>query len=120
MFEILFYEDKNGNSEILDYIKKLQKNINNKDNRIKAKKITSYIDLLQKNGLALGEPYIKHLENDIWELRALKDRILFAYWDSNKFLILSYFVKKTQKTPRSEIDKAKRLLKDYKERSNAK
>lgn len=120
MYKILFYEDKNGNSEILEYIEKLQKNKTNKDSRIKSKKIASYLDLLQKNGLVLGEPYIKYLESDIWELRPIKDRILFGYLENNEFLILNYFVKKSQKTPRREIEKAKRLLKDYIERSNAK
>ena len=69
--------------------------------------------------LAIGEPYIKHLDNDIWELRPLRDRILFAYWNNNKFILLSQFIKKTQKTPLREIEKAKRLLNDYRERSNS-
>ena len=33
-------------------------------------------------------------------------------------LLLSHFTKKTQKTPRREIDKAQRLMNDYLERSN--
>lgn len=118
MFEIIFYEDKNGNSDLLNYIEKLQKNVNNKDDRIKSKKISNYLDLLQKNGFALGEPYIKHLTDDIWELRPLKDRILFAYWCGNRFILLNYFEKKTQKTPRNEIIKAKKLLEDYRREYN--
>lgn len=113
MFEILFYEDKNGNSDLLNYIEMLQKNGNNKENRIKSKKISNYLDLLQKNGLALGEPYIKHLIDDIWELRPLRDRILFAYMSNGRFILLNYFVKKTRKTPKEEIMKAKKILEDY-------
>lgn len=64
-------------------------------------------------GCKIGEPYIKHLEDEIWELRPLRDRILFAYFDNNEFILLSIFMKKTQKTPKSEIQKAKRILKDY-------
>ncbi len=70
--------------------------------------------MLKEQGLSLGTPYIKHLDNDIWELRPLRDRILFAYWDNNKFIILSQFVKRTQKTPKREIEKAKSYLEDYK------
>ena len=44
----------------------------------------------------------------------MRDRILFAYWDNNKFIILSQFVKRTQKTPKREIEKAKSYLEDYK------
>ena len=72
--------------------------------------------MLKINGLNLGEPYIKHIENEIWELRPLRDRILFASWSNNKFILLSVFMKQTQKTPRREIEKAKELLKDYKRR----
>ena len=68
----------------------------------------------------VSTPYIKHLDTEIWELRPLRDRILFAYWDNNKFILLSYFMKQTQKTPSREIEKAKRLLKDYKNRSEEK
>lgn len=73
--------------------------------------------MLSLNGLILGEPYIKHLNNDIWELRPLRDRILFAYWDNNNFILLSTFMKQTQKTPQREIEKAKRNLKDFIRRS---
>lgn len=69
--------------------------------------------MLEEKGLEIGEPYIKHINGNIWELRPLRDRILFATWENNKFIILNQFVKKTQKTPKKEIEKAKRLLKNY-------
>lgn len=116
MHEIIFYEDKNGKSEIKEYIRNLRKN-QNKSNSIKFSKIISYIRKLKENGLSIGEPYIKYLNGDIWELRPLRDRILFAYFDNNKFILLSIFMKQTKKTPHKEIQKAKRLLKDYKKRS---
>ena len=43
-----------------------------------------------------------------WELRPLRDRILFAYVKDNTFLLLTYFIKKTQKTPAREIERAKK------------
>ena len=78
-----------------------------------------YIDLLSECGLTLTEPYIKKLDKEIWELRPLRDRILFASWCNNKFVLLSIFMEQTQKTPKSEIEKAKRLLEDYKKRSDS-
>ena len=111
MYTIEFYEDKNGRSEIEEYLKQLQNNPN-KDNNIKFKKITSYIDNLSIYGLSLGEPYIKHLDNEIWELRPIRDRILFASWCNNKFILLNIFMKQTQKTPQREIEKARRMLED--------
>ena len=44
-------------------------------------------------------------------------KILFAYLDNNKFILLHYFMKDTQKTPRKEIEKAKLNLMDYINRS---
>ena len=116
MFDIEFYEDKNGKSEVYEYIKELNKS-NSKNNRIKLKKINMYIELLSKHGLTLTEPYLKKLNKEIWELRPLRDRILFASWCNNKFILLSVFMKQTQKTPQSEIEKAQKLLEDYKKRS---
>ena len=117
MFDIEFYEDKNGKSEVYEYIRELKKN-NSKENKQKLKKIDLYIDLLSKHGLNLKEPYIKKLDKEIWELRPLRDRILFVSWCNNKFVLLSVFMKKTQKTPRTEIEKAIRLYEDYKNRSD--
>ena len=115
MYNIEIYVDKNKNSEIKEYIKNLKQN-KSKDDKIKFNKIIAYIRMLEQKWLSLGKPYIKHLENNIWELRPLKNRILFAYYDDNNFILLNIFKKKTQKTPRKEIEKAKKLFKDYKGR----
>ncbi len=76
-YNIEFYENKNGKNEILDYFNELR-NKKNKDARIKLIKMTSYINQLSQKGLSLGQSYIKHIQDDIWELRLLRDRILFA------------------------------------------
>lgn len=39
-------------------------------------------------------------------------------YKNNKFIILHHFIKKTQKTPKREIEQAKRNLQDYLERNN--
>lgn len=39
----------------------------------------------------------KNGKNEIWELRPLRDRILFAYKDNNKFILLNIFIKKTKR-----------------------
>lgn len=117
MYDIEFYEDKNGESEVYEYIQKLRKS-KTKENKQKLKKIYMYIELLVEHGLSLKEPYIKKLDKEIWELRTIRDRILFASWYNNKFILLSVFLKQTQKTPQREIEKAIRFLEDYKKRSD--
>ena len=115
MHTIYFYKDKKGNEPVLDYMRELASQ-KSKDSRIKLNKLNDYIELISQHGTRAGEPYIKHLEDEIWELRPLRDRILFVAWLDGSFVLLHHFVKKTQKTPRREIEKAKRELKDLKER----
>ena len=97
---------------MFDYIRELEADTS-KDNRIKKNKIYTHIDVLKNKGTAAGMPYIKHLDGDIWELRPIRDRILFAGVYGDAFVLLHYFVKKTQKTPRAEIEQAKRELQDF-------
>ena len=112
MYQIVFYQNAKGESEVSNYIYELRKN-RNKSNKIKLNKIIAYLKMLELNGLKLGEPYIKHINKEIWELRPLRDRILFAAYDNNKFVILTNFVKKTNKTPIREIDRAKKYFNEY-------
>ena len=117
MYEIIFYKDKKGNEPIREYIKALASKTD-KDSRIKLTKIQDCLKALLKYGKALGEPHVKHLDGEIWELRPLRDRVLFAAWEGNEFILLHHFMKTTQKTPRREIEKAKRNLTEYRERHN--
>jgi len=119
MHEVIFYNDADGNEPIANYIRELrQKSLTNKDARINFNKIVAYIDLLCEYGTWIGEPVVKHLDGEIWELRPLSNRLLFAKYKDNIFILLHRFVKKTNKTPPTEIDQAKKLLADYIERNN--
>lgn len=115
MYDISFYIDKNGKKPVEDYISGLADK-KDKDSRVKLGKIRDYIKALGEYGTMAGEPYIKHLDGDIWELRPLRDRILFAAWNGSGFVLLNVFMKQTQKTPRREIERAKRYLADFRER----
>ena len=111
MYKIYFYKRNDGSKPVRDYLDELEKKTD-KDNRIKLNKIEDYIQSLRENGLQLRAPHIKHLDGKIWELRPLRDRILFVAWHNESFILLHHFVKKTQKTPAREIEKAKRELKE--------
>ena len=103
----------------MDYLAELEAS-NSKDSRIKRTKIREYVKALEANGTYLPETYVKHLDGEIWELRPISDRILFAGWVDGAFVLLHSFVKKTQKTPKREIEQAKRELADFKEREQEK
>lgn len=118
MYEVEFYYDRHGKSEIVDFLDSLKnKSETSKTDRIKREKILAYIGALAQYGTRIGTPYVKHIEDEIWELRPLGNRIFFFYWKNNKFVLLHHFVKKTQKTPQKEISKAKSNLKDFIERN---
>ncbi|MCL2152414.1 MAG: type II toxin-antitoxin system RelE/ParE family toxin [Oscillospiraceae bacterium] len=87
-----------------------------KDSRVKLGKIDYYLEALRKYGTRVGEPFVKHIDGDIWELRPLSDRFFFVGWDGDKYILLHHFVKKTKKTPPLEIQKAKSIFKDFIER----
>lgn len=115
MYKIIFYEDRKGRSPVRDYTNQLVLK-NDKNSRIKFRKIQRDIEFLSNRGTRIGEPVVKHLRGEIWELRPLRDRILFAAWVGDSFVLLHTFQKDTQKTPQLEIEKAESELEDFKER----
>lgn len=114
---IIFYEDRDGYSQLIEYIEEL-KSRTDKDSRVKLNKINEYIFMLAESGTLLPANIAKHLDGEIWELRPIRDRILFAGVFGDSFVLLHSFVKKTQKTPKREIEQAKRELDDFIDRNS--
>ena len=112
MYKIIFYRTESGKESVLDFIRELRKR-KDKDARINSEKINDYIEILRICGKSAGEPFMKPLRGDIWELRPIKNRILFAAWAGNGFVLLHCFLKKSQKTPVKEIEKAQKELEDF-------
>lgn len=120
MYKIEFYEKENGESEIWEFLEALRtKASTNKDARIQYKQAALYIQLLQENGTRLPENVTKHLGDGIWELRPGNNRVFYFYFENDTFVLLHQFRKKSQKTPRREIDKAKAERDDYLSRKEA-
>jgi phage-related protein len=65
---------------------------------------------------SLSEPHVKHLEGKLWELRltgrAGIARALYVTVMGRRVVVVRAFVKKTQKTPRSEIELALQRAKE--------
>jgi phage-related protein len=75
------------------------------------------VRLIQDFGIdRVHEPYIKHLEGRLWEMRLKgKDgiaRSIYVTASGRRVMVLRTFVKKTQKTPRRELDLAHRRAKE--------
>ena len=66
----------------------------------------------------MREPYVKHLQGKLWEMRMTgRDGIARAVYvtaTGRRAIIVRAFVKKTQKTPRSEIELALRRAEEVK------
>lgn len=76
-------------------------------------------DLIEAKGLTgVGEPHVKHLTGKLWEMRMSgRDGIARALYQAatgQRVVVLRVFVKKTQRTPQSEIDLALERAKEMK------
>ncbi len=114
-WEIEFYQDKQGNIPVQQFILE-------QPEKVQAK-LLRFIDMLQGFGMSLGQPYVKKLTgSSVWELRIQHSsnyyRIMYFAFTGKKFVLLHGFVKQTAKTPMSEIEIAKDRMNDYKERYN--
>lgn len=115
-YEVEFYETEKGIQPAKDFLLSL--------NLKMRAKLTSVISILQDNGSELREPYSKHLTDGIFELRAKvgKDitRVLFFFYVGKRIVLTNGFIKKTQKTPAKEVEKAKRYREDFLKRKGMK
>ncbi len=83
MFEVIFYEDERGYSELYEELQKLrQRVLKTKDARIQFKQITLCIELLKLNGTRLPKNIAKHIQGELYELRPGGNRILFFIFPS--------------------------------------
>ena len=115
-YEVEFYENTKGEQPVKEFLLAL-------DPKMRAKML-HLIELLQDNGPALREPYSKNLSHKIFELRAQFGsditRVLYFFCVGRHIILTHGFVKKTQKTPPSEIDRAKKYREDYLQRKERK
>ena len=114
MYEIEFYETEDGKCPIWDFLEALRlKAPTNKDARIQHKQASLYIELLQQNGTHMNAEITKHLDDGIWELRPGNNRVFYFFYQNDTYVLLHQFRKKSQKTPKREIEKAKTERNDF-------
>lgn len=114
-FIVEFFESPNGDIPVEKFLLGL-------DLKMRAK-LLGILQILQEKGPLLREPYSKHLDNGIFELRGKSGsnitRVLYFFYCGGKIVLTNGFVKKSQKTPRSELELAKKRRKIYLERMAA-
>lgn len=108
-FLIEYYEKNDGTFPAEEFIL-------SQDNKMKAK-IFRNLELLEQRGNELREPYSKHIGDGIFELRSKVSsdisRVMYFFVIGEKIILTNGFIKKSQKTPKSEIELAKKYRNDY-------
>lgn len=112
MYEIIFYDTEEGKCPVQEFLDALTP-------KLLAKTLRT-IDLLEINGPMLREPYSKAIEDGLFELRTKQGsditRVLYFFVLGQKAILTNGFVKKAQKTPKTEKDLAKKYKSDYERR----
>ena len=112
MYNIKFYAKENGQEPAREFILELSPKMQ--------AKMLKIIDLLEMNGPQVRMPYSEHLQDGIFEIRAKQSsaitRILYFFTIGQTIILTNGFVKKTPKTPKKEIELAKKYRDDYERR----
>lgn len=94
--------DERGRSPVEEFLDSL-------DQKTKARFLWSTEQLRVRNVQA-REPLLKHLEGNLWELREESAtniyRVVYFFFTARRIVLLHGFQKKSQRTPRSEIEMA--------------
>ena len=102
-YKAIFYVKPDGTEPVNEFLMSL-------DKKMRAKMAWT-INVLQAGGPEVREPYSKHLDDGIFELRAQIGagitRVLYFFVAEKRAILTNGFVKKTNKTPPAEIEKAK-------------
>ena len=108
-FKALFYKMSDGTEPAKEFLNRL-------DKKMRAKMIRT-IAVFESNGTNLREPYSKHIEDGIFELRAQIGsditRVMYFFVVGRRAVLTHGFIKKTDKTPLFEIERAKSYRSDY-------
>lgn len=108
-FDVDFFRKENGDCPVEEFLSSL-------DKKMRAKLLMA-VALLEENGVQLREPYSKPLGDGIFEIRAKQgndiSRVLYFFFVGRKIILTNGFIKKTQKTPASEIATAKKYRAEY-------
>ena len=108
-FVVEFYESDDGKYPAEDFLRSL-------DTKMMVK-MYGLIGILEERGNMLREPYSKYIEDGIFELRVKVgtdiSRVLYFFYVGKKIILTNGFIKKTQKTPKKEIEKAKAYRENY-------
>jgi phage-related protein len=106
--EAVFFSTEHGTEPVRDWLKTLTKS----DKKIIGEDVKTV-----QFGWPLGMPLVDSLGQGLWEVRSNLSggriaRIIF-FMDSNTMILVNGFIKKTQKTPKTELELSRKRKKEY-------
>jgi phage-related protein len=104
-WEVVLYSSKDGRDSVLQEIDDFGEN-----DSIKVFKI---VELLKKYGHSVLDTHIKHIDEKIWEIKIDRYRVLYFLYENQHYILIRAFMKKTQRTPKREIEIAEKRYADY-------
>lgn len=119
MYQVDFYEDEYGRSDVKEYIRQLDQSNQKQDKQVLTK-FSYQVSMLEQLGNYMGMPqsrFLKGYRHPLLELRPLPERFFYAGWKKDRYVILSHYTKKNNKTDPREIAKALDRLDDWLERN---
>ncbi len=110
--EIEFFKTENGEQPVKKFLDSLSP-------KMRAKMLDR-IRYLHEIGHMLRPPASKHLDGEIYELRAQAEgnisRVLYFFMLGDKAVLTHGFIKKTQKTPPGEVARSEKYRRQYMQR----
>ena len=114
MYEIEFYDTEAGKCPVREFLDLLEP-------KMKAKTLRT-IDLLETNGPSLREPYSSSMGEGLFELRSKQSsnitRIFYFFVIGKKVILTNGVLKKSRKTPKTDLELARKYKADYERRHN--
>ena len=98
------YQDRRGDRPVEKFLNSLPENDRG---TVKAK-----LHYLEERGSELREPLSKSLGGGLFELRVKSYRLFFCFKPGNRIIIVHAFMKKSQHTPRRELELARRRMQE--------
>jgi len=110
-YQIIFYIDREGKSLTEEFLDSLEV-------KVRAK-VEKWIEKLEQYGPNLPRPYADKVKGKIRELRIIFQSTYyrFLFFFIGKTIVITHgFIKRTRKIPKTEIERAERLRKDFLQR----
>ena len=110
----IYYQDLKGRKQVKEFIDRFEE-------KTRAK-ILARIEFLEDHWHEVRRPFVDKVDKDLYELRVEfawnNVRVLYAYMFKDYIVLLHGFVKKTDKIPENDKQKARTRMLDFQVRYN--